>query len=114
MDRGTSKGIMRFTRQRVLIPIAGFALLNAAWGGEPDAPWRPGISSRIELLKKQIESEGSGTTSPFWDEIQAQSTPLVKPLPGDTNNGLLTFVSRTPTTTQNTTPPTQPSPDPTP
>jgi enterochelin esterase-like enzyme len=80
---------------RSIISI-GLALLSGAWGAEPDAAWRAGVSPRVELLRRQVETGNSGAVSRFWQEIKNHGAPLVEAISGDPGHVLLTFLYRAP------------------
>lgn len=80
----------------LLLPVLFIVLLASGMSaGTPELPWREGIASpRLEILKKQVKSGGSGTVEAFWKEMKAQHTPLVEMLSGDNGHVLVTFLYR--------------------
>lgn len=51
-------------------------------------------SPRIERLRREIESRGSAAIESFWDEVSAETTPLVVAISDDDTNVFATFVWR--------------------
>lgn len=79
----------------LLLSIILLLLTGAATAGAPDLPWREGMTSpRLETLKNQMKTGNSAAVKAFWEEMKAQHTPLVEPVPGDQTHLLVTFLYR--------------------
>jgi enterochelin esterase family protein len=52
------------------------------------------FSPRLTALQKQIEAGNSAALRDFWQEVAAQGTPLLEPIPGDEKHVLVTFLWR--------------------
>lgn len=52
-------------------------------------------SPRLMSLKKDLESGNSDALRKFWKEIKTESTPMVEPAEGETDQSLITFLWQT-------------------
>ena len=57
-------------------------------------PLAPLISPCLSVLQEALIAGNTGILEAFWQEITAQGTPLIEPIPGDANHVLVTFLWR--------------------
>src|SRR5580658_4987150 len=65
------------------------------------APVGADVSPRIAALRTRIESGERDAIREFWTEIARSGAPLIEPVPGDTDDSLVTFVWRGDAKTRN-------------
>ncbi len=59
------------------------------------APPKPVVQSpRILALKASVRHGERGSVSSFWEQVKKQGTPLIEPIPGDSENMAVTFLWR--------------------
>ena len=51
-------------------------------------------SPRIETLQRRLTADDAGAVEAFWQDVAAEGTPLIEPIPGDEDHALVTFLWR--------------------
>jgi hypothetical protein len=58
------------------------------------APTDPPVSTRVATLQRRLDGGDRHAIDDFWQEVAAEGTPLIEPVPGDDEHVLVTFVWR--------------------
>ncbi len=61
----------------------------------------PLISPKVAKLGQEVEAGNVAALDTFWREVIQLGTPLIEPMPGDSENSLVTFIWRAENDTQN-------------